>query len=131
MKNLLMLLLAAMSTGAMAEWVRVGSNIDTTMYADLSTIRRSGDTAKLWSLDDYKSPESVKGIPPYLSRKSQTEFDCKEERSRTLYFSVHSENMSAGNSIYAGEGFMKWRPVSPGSADEILWEVACGKTTLN
>lgn len=129
-KSIVALLLAAMSTGAMAEWVEVGSNEISTVYVDPATIRRSGDMAKLWSLIDLKSPQRNKGSAPFLSSKTQQEFHCKEERFRILYLSLHSGKMGNGDVVYSENVLDKWTPVPPESGAEGFWDVACGKTKL-
>ena len=52
MKLLLVILLAVMSSGAMAEWVEAGSHngydpIEITAYADPASIRKVGDIVKI------------------------------------------------------------------------------------
>ena len=56
-KLLLTLLLAAVSSSAMAEWVYVAKNKEGTyaVYADPTTIRKAGNTVKMWGLDDHKT----------------------------------------------------------------------------
>ncbi len=120
------LLLAVVSGNAAAEWVQVGSNATTTAYADPATIRRAGDTVKMWDLLDFKAALEIHK-KQYLSQKSQTEHDCKEEQSRILYVTAHSENMGAGVVVNSESGPGKWLPISPGSIRQSLWDFACRK----
>ena len=128
-KTILMLMLAAMSTGAMAEWVAIGSGEDyaSTEYVDSTTIRRSGDMVKMWSLSDYKSPQKNRGLASSLSSKGQYEYDCKEERVRLLFATEHKKNMGAGDIVKTFAETSPWVPAPPGSIAEALWKVACGK----
>jgi len=128
-KIALALVLAAVSGAAMAEWVAISENDETRLYADPTTIRRSGSIVKMWTLYDLKSPQKNpnKGDAPFLSVKTQKEFDCKEERHRSLYFSHHSGKMGTGKVVFTNENPINWSPVPPGSIVGTVWEFACGK----
>ena len=127
MKILIAALLAVFSTSVMAEWTAVGSADTDTIYADLSTIRKSGDRVKMWALLDFKVIQTLVD-KRYLSEVSQSEYDCKEETSRLSALIFYSKNMGAGEVVYSsGAMHEEPRPVSPGSVDEALFKVACGK----
>ena len=122
------LLLAALSTGVMAEWTQVGNSDGITIYADPTTIRKNGHMVKMWYLFDESTPQSIPpGTPPFSSTKFQGEFDCAEERSRRLYSSYHSDQMGAGSVVDVNASQRQWTPVSPESIIEALWKVACHK----
>ena len=58
----------------------------------------------------------------------QDEFDCKEERKRNIYQTYHAENMRQGRIVNTMEIPDKiWVPIAPGTLNEALWKVACGK----
>ena len=123
----LMVALALLTTGAVAAWEEVGGNDRMTIYADKSTRRKVGSVVKMWYLLDYKEPQKPNSGGIFLSSKDQSEYDCKGERSRTLYFTNHLGNMGDGGVIYTSEGGpMHWVPVAPGSLSEQVWQVACG-----
>ncbi len=130
-KAILMLLLVAASSSAMAEWVKVlTSDIDTT-YAELTTIQREGNTAKMVSLFDYKKVQKTRNGVTYRSIIEPGEYDCKEEKIRVLNFSVHSKNMGGGK-VISSEFFSssdEWIPLDTDSVDHILWKFACGKVS--
>jgi len=126
-KLLLTLLLAVVSSSAMAEWVEVGTTNKSTYYANPTTIRKSGNKVKMWSLFDYNSVQEV-GDKKFLSLKGQNEYDCKEEKIKVLSFTMHYENMGGGDAVYSNnESDENWEPVSPDSQGENLWKFACGK----
>jgi hypothetical protein len=130
MKRILLAVLLLTATSAWAEWVQVSSSPASggfDIYVDPSTIRRSGDTVKMWRLFDYKTTRT-EGRYRYLSATAQIELDCKDERERILYFTIYSGQMGTGDvieSISNSRGELA--PVSPGSVGEILWKVACAK----
>jgi surface-adhesin protein E len=125
-KSILMMLLAVVSSSAAAEWVEVDRTESETAYADSTTIRRRGDMVKMWSLFDLKTLELANG-KPYMSQREQREYDCKEELTRMLHFSLHGANMGGGTVVHVGPDPGKWTPVAPGSIAESLWKFACGK----
>lgn len=120
-------LLTVMSSNVAAVWVEVGGNEVTVAYADSGTIRRAGDMVKMWHLLDYANARSIEGIKPYLSIKMQDEYDCAQERTRTLYMSLHSGNMGAGEVLGTVTDRGDWRPVPPDTLVETLRAFACGK----
>jgi len=120
------MLLAVVSSSAAAEWTEVDSDETTTFYIDPTTIRRDGNLVKMWELVEYKTVR-VRDTVKYLSSKSQSEYDCKDEQLRTLSLSLHSRNMAGGRTVYVTSDLGKWRPVPPGGGIEVLWKIACGK----
>jgi hypothetical protein len=114
-----------------AEWVDVGGKVEKgltvyTVYVDPTTIRRNGDVVTLWALFDFKTIQSIVG-GPWLSSKTQRQFDCIEERVRLLGFMTFTGNMGSGEPVYSNSEESKWEPVAPDSIDRKLWEVACSK----
>lgn len=125
-KTILMILLAVVSSSAVAEWVKVSSDETITIYKDPATIRKNGNWAKMWYLFDFKTVQ-VDGGNKFRSLKSQSEFDCKEEQVRLLSFSAHSKIMGGGDVVDSKSDHFRWDPVPPGSVNEVLWKIACGK----
>lgn len=127
-KAILAVLLAVVSGSAAAEWVWVGNTSNAAIYLDSATIRRTGDIVNMGVLYDLKTAvlSETNGIH-YASQKLQSEYDCKEEQWRVLYFSWYSGNMGDGKMVeYVADSF-KWKPVPPGSGAEALWQLACGE----
>jgi hypothetical protein len=121
------LLLAAASGSAAAGWVEVGGNEITVAYADSGTIRRSGNIVRMWHLLDYANARRIQGIKPYLSIKMQDEYDCAQERTRTLSMSLYSGNMGAGEVLGNVTDPGEWRQVPADTLAETLRAFACGK----
>jgi hypothetical protein len=67
----------------MAEWTKVVSNEESTTYADVSTINKVSDIAKMSDLTDINKP-SV-GLN-YASFKTSHEYDCVSNKSRIVAF---------------------------------------------
>lgn len=123
----ILLLLTLVNSNAAAAWVEVAGNEVTVAYADAGTIRRAGSMANMWHLLDYANAGSIEGIKPYLSIKMQDEYDCAQERTRTLNMSLHSGNMGEGEVLGTVTDPSGWRPVPPDTLVETLRAFACGK----
>lgn len=126
-KALLVLLLAVVSSSALAEWVKLGGNGTDTLYADPTSIIKSSSMVKMRTLHDYKAAIKVTGAAAFLSSEVQEEYDCKENQSRTLFFSFHPRNMGKGKKVYSDSEPHTWEPVRLGTAREIFWKFACKK----
>ncbi|MBX3334502.1 MAG: hypothetical protein KF876_10270 [Nitrospira sp.] len=105
------------------------------VYVDPSTIRRDGALVTLWQLTDYKVMQGNAPFGPFMmsphrffSTKSHKEFDCANKRVRLLASSEHSQHMGSGiqHAVAVAQG--SGLPVEPGSINEALWNVACGKS---
>ena len=121
------MLLAVVSSSAAAEWVQVGSTETTVVYADPASIRKADDTAKIWVLFDLKTAVPSAGTGPFMSSKAQYEYDCKQERMRGLYYTIHSGSMAGGEVVGKNFGPTDWTPAAPDALNESLWKLACGK----
>ena len=53
-KLLLTLILAVMSSSAMAEWIAIHQDEEISTYANPATMRKSGNKVKMWVLFDQK-----------------------------------------------------------------------------
>lgn len=134
MKNaILMLLLAAMSSGAIAEWVKTFAGMDGTgYYSNLSSINMDGQKATMWTIVDYIREIRVGDIR-YRSLQVMMEFDCTSFRAKTLVTQYFTEPMGGGERVrmparltgtpYQGE-------VSSNTPGGKAWELACGKALL-
>ncbi|HRP29436.1 MAG TPA: hypothetical protein PLG77_13480 [Burkholderiaceae bacterium] len=121
-----MAVLAVASTSAAAEWVAMGNNGQADIYIDKTTITRSGDTARMWSLQELKQPGSAGGAA-YVSLKRQDEYDCKEPRTRGVEISAFPEPMAQGKAVASEKGSSAWAKIAPGSVSDGMWRIACGK----
>ena len=124
-------LLILNSNAAYAEWVKVSDRDEAgktvyTVYVDPATIRRNSNLVKMWQFYDYKTVQTVGGVR-FLSNKEEWEFDCVEERSRSLGLKEFSGNMGSGTVVYTNSQVGRWLPVVPGSIGHIVWKVVCKK----
>ena len=126
-KVFLMLLLVVSGKAIAEEWVAVNHNKYATGYANPATIVKDGNIVKMWTLVDCKKMTLFIGGSPFMSIKSQEEFDCKEKKLRTLVYTLHSVKMGEGEVIFSDSNPRKWEPVLPDSEMEDFLKIACGK----
>lgn len=130
MSKVIFLLLIVVSNSAMAEWVELYAKGNYTLYVAPDSIRKENNKATMWYLADLHEADTTAYGRAYLSRKAQDEYDCKEEQSRTLYLSVHTGNMAAGDTVFVVSTpniSGKWIRVPPHSVARDMWKIACGK----
>jgi hypothetical protein len=126
-KAILTLVLAIASSIAAAEWIEVTRDEISVTYADPGTIGRAGEVMKMWTLLDFKAAQARPYGTPYMSQKTQHEYDCKEKRARIVQVLRYSENMGGGDVVPADSDAEEWKPVATGSVIEKLWGIACKK----
>ena len=117
----------ATAVTAAAKWVKIQSSPGgRDVYAHSDTIVRSGSTAKMWDMRDFKTAQVVQGTA-FLSFKAQHEYDCKSSRMRNLSVTAFSGHMGEGRSLRSENTRLAWEAVSPGSTEENLLKIACAK----
>ena len=116
-------MLSVVSSSAMAEWVKVATNVDeVAYYADPDTIRKSGNMVKMWVMDDLKIAEKL----DVLSARHKDEFDCNKKQYRNLFYSFHSGHMGRGETVFIQNERDDWgEPTPPDSVSEAILEFAC------
>ena len=126
MLKFIMMLLAGVSSNAMAEWMDVGGNDYSTVFVDPSSIRKVDNYEEMLSLYDTDIAEVIGDIS-FMSSKSLDEYDCNRRQSRTLAFYWYSGNMGEGKMLYGNTDAGKWSLDLPKSINETLWKIACGR----
>ena len=119
------LLMTAVSSSAMAEWVRVHTNDKVTLYADPTTIRKKLYIVKIWSLFDYKANNVLSDGNQYLSSMRETEFNCRDNLQRMIGYSIYSGKMGKGKLLDSGSEPQDWKPVSKANIALEMKNFAC------
>lgn len=120
-KVVLMLALGLACSSASAAWTKVTANDEATTYADVTTINKVGDIAKMSDVVDIKNPRA--GVK-YSSIKSIHEYDCKLNKSRVAAYSMYSGSMAGGKVVDSSVRLHDWLPAKFGATAE-LWKIAC------
>ncbi len=111
-RAILMVLLAVTCSSAMAEWVKIGSNAQETLYVDPDTFLKHDEIVKIWILYNFDTPQEKNGLR-WQSVKMQYENNCTQIQQRSLSTSAHSEQMGNGNTVFYNPAAQQWVPVSP------------------
>jgi hypothetical protein len=128
LKVVLMLALGLACSSAMAAWTKVTDDAYQTTYVHVGSIKRIGYTVKMWNKYTYKTPMKTIGGLKYLSTKGQQEYDCVDKKLRILALSAHSKRNGSGTIIFHNYSMKTdWYAITPGTVDDILWNVACGQ----
>ena len=115
------LLLLTISLCASAEWTYVDGSEGYERYIERETILRDGKLARVWEVDDIDVPDKH-GVQ---SLRSRTEYDCEDRKYRVVYLSGHSDHMSEGSVLFAGQVDGEWKPVLANSLGELSMDMAC------
>ena len=125
MRWLLWLVLSVASSQACAAWIRIGRTEDSNVYADPSSIKRSGRFVTLSTLTDYTAPQLFQGNA-YHSYQAQWEYDCTNPKREILVSVTHYRgNMGKGGTVAPAQFLEEWDPVIPKRLAEGQWRFAC------
>jgi len=113
--------------GAPLQWKLLGhvdnaGGID--VYIAPSTVRRSGDKARMVDLFDFKQRQSFEG-KPFLSARNEYEYDCAHPRQRMVGTTGFSGQMATGSVVASNVGNSPWQPVGTSGPAFDHWQVAC------
>lgn len=101
-------------------------------YVYPSSIQKLSDRAVMWSMVTYSSPQTTGAAnSPFLSEKSQDEYDCQGKQFRPLSSYFYRGRMGVGEAVYKQITPGEWQAIEPNTDIEILWNFACGKTNAN
>ena len=123
-KVVLMLALGLTCGPALAEWTFAVEGDGTKTYVNLASIRKTGDTVKMWVLNDFNKVQKV-GKKKFLSSASQLEFDCADGTLSTTSMLDYAGHMAKGHVVYNNDFYDPPSPVPPDSVGERLLKVAC------
>ena len=112
-----------LSGSAWAEWVKVANTDLIDYYIDPASIRKDGNLRIVWELQNLKQRHK----DGELSRRGRNEYDCKQERIKTLSFSFHSEAMGSGTTLLSDSNEGEWDHIPPGSVSERVLKIVCAK----
>ncbi|MGA0023091.1 MAG: surface-adhesin E family protein [Burkholderiales bacterium] len=120
-------LLAGFTLTAHADFTRYFEDDELIAYLDRESITRSGNEARLWTIDDYHKPQDdIPGRKPHRSIKVHWIFDCAKRMSDVLVAFYYAEPMARGEEVHAGAADQRsWDKVEPGSVGELAFRAAC------
>ena len=93
-------LLLLPATSAIAAWQEIGSNEQSTVSLDISTLKRDGDRAQMMSMLDFTKPGvDPKTKEPILSIIGLNEYLCEKAQYRPIEYKVFSGNKGEGKVV--------------------------------
>jgi hypothetical protein len=134
MKHLVISLLIFTSTSLLAQqWTPIATSVDGTVSnLDLATLRKEGDIRRVWVLENFseKKPSMfLSDSSGVFSIRYRMEYDCKNERHKTLSYTFFTEKEAKGTVSSKSDLPSNWVDIAPGTAAWKLMETAC-KTKL-
>lgn len=107
-------------------WMLVERFSNADVYADSSSIRRTGDRVDMWSLVDHKTAVVDELSDPYMSFVALSSYDCRTSQIKVRGFRAYAQNMGRGGQVVAySDPSSGWSVVT--SQDVSRWKYACGK----
>jgi hypothetical protein len=93
-------LLLLPATSAIAAWQEIGSNEQSTVSLDISTLKRDGDRAQMMSMLDFTKPGvDPKTKEPIRSIIGLNEYLCEKAQYRPIEYKVFSGNKGEGKVV--------------------------------
>ena len=112
------------------KWVLLGTteaNGGMDVYVAQSSIRRSGASAQMSDLWDFKQAHVFEG-KPFLSARNHYEYDCAGTRRRMLATTGFSGHMGEGAVIASSKATLAWEKIPPSGPLHDYWMAACRKS---
>lgn len=126
MRKLAFVFLLLAATPVRAEWSLIDETDGVYVYIDPSTLRKRGNTVKLWLMFDWKKSQKAASGREIRSSVFQKEFDCAEEQDRTLASTHYSEGSGKGNVVgSANTPNAAFEPVVPQTLGMAVFNGAC------
>lgn len=126
MKYYLIALCILIASPAWADWLEVAfSDGGAITHIDPTTIRKEGNFIKVWTMDNLPSARTMGGINNVWSMRSRMEYDCKQERVRSLSISAHSERYARGEILGQENSPTQWMDIPPNSVGTKVLNWVC------
>lgn len=124
MTRILPALLLALAPAAHADWKSVGESSDAYIYIDPLSVQREAGRARIAWLLDFKYAQSEAGRR-FLSQKTVSEYDCRQQQERVLSFEWHDGAKAGGKVVHAVSQAEPWAKFERASLDALIAREAC------
>lgn len=121
--NITFLLLLCFSVTVRAEWTFVNNVDGDLIYIDTSSIEKNGNLVRIWEKIEFAKNPSGLG-----SGRQHVEYDCKNQKLRTLSFQTFSGNNLSGNVRHSENKYSDWRFVPPQTTNFAKLQFLCKLT---
>jgi hypothetical protein len=110
-----------------ADWSSIGLYEQGTFYIDRDSLIREGTTRKVWTMLDYRQPQTSHQGKPYRSSRSLLQFDCRDHRVKTLSLSRHTGARLQGDTLTSEGVIADWQPIPADTPMAKMAWVVCGQ----
>jgi len=107
---------------AMAAWLPIATNEETSFYFNPDTIRYQIGLTSVWVIADRvtKGPDGERSV------RMQYEIDCETVKYQVTYEALHAESMARGANLGTAHP-NAWRAVTPGTAADLIVKKVCSR----
>ncbi len=111
-----LLLLAALEPAAAAQrWDGVVLADQGMYYLDPTSVEQQGGIKVLWTLLDYRNPQTSADGQTYLSMRAQVQINCKANMARLIHTSFYSGAMLKGKPVQQQGMLRDWYEIETDS----------------
>lgn len=124
MRKILLVLFLTIAASAQADWTAIDSPAKKgeTHYFDLETVRKNDHFRKVWVLSSYDKKQTG----GYHSIKTFYEFDCTQEKARSVTMLLYPDTKATGDVIGAHhEESTDWFDIPSDSMFSQITRVVC------
>ena len=111
---------------AQAKWVMLHEDDRFSYYVDINSVKKNNQFARAWTLIEYKTPRQ-NGYFLTKSLVSLEEYDCKEDKTRTLSQTQYTGSMGQGEKLSVDLSNEKWVYIIPNSINDSMEKFTCKK----
>lgn len=84
-------------------------------YMDPQSIEQKGVTKQLWTVLDYRSPQTNSEGQIYRSMRAQVQINCKARMARLIHMAYYSGGMLSGKEVQKQGMLRDWQEIEPDS----------------
>lgn len=104
-----------------AEWTYVASVEGDAIFIDATTIEKNGSLIRIWEKIEFDKKNTL-GLG---SGRQHIEYDCKNQKLRTLSFQTYSGNNLSGNVRHSENQSSVWRHIPPQTINFSKLQLIC------
>ena len=108
-----------------SKWETIVMNEQGLFYIDAQSIRKEGPHTSVWTLLDYKKPQTTADGKAFLSTKSQIMFNCRMKMARIMHMTYFSGAMLDGKEVYKQGMLHDWLDIEPGTPVQRIARRVC------
>ncbi len=124
MKKIIGLFLLFSSFSCYAEWTRIKTTDEYIAYYDKENIKTVSGYKRVWVLVNFKNSKQYDG-KEFLSQRTYEEYDCNEEKMRTLSGAIFVNRFADGGTLWQTNKPDGWSYLAPNTNGKDLMNLVC------